>query len=104
MFDVRRLALMRDGAVIVNVARGGIIDTNALIAELNSGRLYAGLDVTDPEPLPKEHPLWGAKNCIISPHVGGDSTAFESRGKRLVEEQLLRLSRGEDLINVVAQG
>jgi phosphoglycerate dehydrogenase-like enzyme len=104
MFDARRLALMKDGAVIVNVARGPIIDTAALIAELNSGRLYAGLDVTDPEPVPTGHPLWSAKNCIISPHVGGDSTAFESRGKRLVEEQLARLARGEELINIVARG
>jgi phosphoglycerate dehydrogenase-like enzyme len=104
MFDARRLALMKDGAVIVNVARGGIIDTSALIAELNSGRLYAGLDVTDPEPLPTGHPLWSARNCIIAPHVGGDSTAFESRGKRLVEEQIARLARGEELINIVAKG
>lgn len=104
MFDARRLGLMRDGAVIVNVARGGIIDTDALIAELNSKRLFAGLDVTDPEPLPAGHPLWSAKNCIIAPHVGGDSTAFESRGRRLVEEQLERLARGEDLINIVARG
>jgi phosphoglycerate dehydrogenase-like enzyme len=104
MFDARRLALMKDGALIVNVARGAIIDTKALIAELESGRLYAGLDVTDPEPLPEVHDLWRVKNCIISPHVGGDSTAFESRGKRLVEEQLQRLARGEELINIVARG
>jgi phosphoglycerate dehydrogenase-like enzyme len=103
MFNTRRLALMKDGATLVNVARGGIVDTTALINELNSGRLFAGLDVTSPEPLPADHPLWKAKNCIISPHVGGDSTAFEKRGKTLVEAQLQRLARGEDLINIVAQ-
>ena len=104
MFDARRLTLMKDGALIVNIARGAVINTDALVAELNSGRLYAALDVTDPEPLPKGHPLWSAKNCIISPHVGGDSTAFISRGKRLIEEQLIRLSQGEEPINIVAHG
>jgi len=104
MFDARRLSLMKDGALIVNIARGAVINTDALVAELNSGRLYAALDVTDPEPLPKGHSLWSAKNCIISPHVGGDSTAFISRGKRLIEEQLIRLSQGKEPINIVARG
>ena len=71
-----------------------IINAEALLNELNSGRLFAGLDVTDPEPLPADHALWSAKNCIITPHVGGDSTAFESRGKKLVEDQLARLAAG----------
>ena len=62
-----RLALLKEGGVVVNVARGGIIDTDALVAELNSGRIFAGLDVTDPEPLPQGHLLWNAKNCIITP-------------------------------------
>jgi len=104
MFDARRLTLMKDGSLIVNIARGAVINTDALVAELNSGRLYAALDVTDPEPLPKGHPLWSAKNCIISPHVGGDSTAFISRGKHLIEEQLIRLSQGKEPINIVAHG
>ena len=104
MFDARRLSLLKDGAAVINVARGGVIDTNALVAELNSGRLFAGLDVTDPEPLPRDHPLWSAPNCIITPPVGGDSSAFEPRGKRLAEEQLHRLSIGEELINLVARG
>jgi len=104
MFDARRLSLMKDGALIVNIARGSVINTDALIVELNSGRLYAGLDVTDPEPLPVGHPLWSAKNCIISPHIGGDSTAFISRGKRFIEEQLIRLSQGKEPINIVARG
>ncbi len=104
MFNIGRLSLMKDGATIVNVSRGAIIDTQALVRELNSGRLFAGLDVSDPEPLPVGHPLWSARNCIISPHVGGDSTAFEPRGKRLVEEQIRLLASGEELKNVVARG
>jgi phosphoglycerate dehydrogenase-like enzyme len=104
MFDARRLGLMKDGSVLVNVARGPIVNTEALIAELNSGRISAGLDVTSPEPLPSDHPLWSAKNCIITPHVGGDSSAFESRGKTLVEDQLKLLARGVQLENIVAQG
>lgn len=101
MFDAKRLAKMKDGSLLVNVARGAIVNTDALIAELISKRIFAGLDVTDPEPLPSGHPLWSAPNCIIAPHVGGDSTAFESRGKRLVEEQLARIASGAGLANVV---
>jgi phosphoglycerate dehydrogenase-like enzyme len=104
LFDSTKLALMKDGAVIVNVGRGPIINTQALLEELNSGRIYAGLDVTDPEPLPSDHPLWKAKNLIITPHVGGNSTAFESRGKRLIESQLELLSSGQELNNIVARG
>ena len=103
-FDQERLAALKDGACIINVARGGIINTDALVAELATGRIFAGLDVTDPEPLPKNHPLWSAKNCIITPHVGGNSTAFEPRGKRLVEEQLIRIASGTEPINIVARG
>ena len=88
LFDARRLALMKDGALLVNVARGPIVDTDALVKELNSGRITAGLDVTDPEPLPKGHPLWSAKGVLISPHVGGNSSAFEKRARRLIESQL----------------
>ena len=101
LFDAARLAKMKDGALLVNVARGPIVNTEALLAELNSKRLFAGLDVTDPEPLPEDHPLWKAPQCIIAPHVGGDSTAFESRGQRLVEEQLARLASGAGLANIV---
>ena len=104
MFDARRLALMKDGALIVNVARGPIIDTDALVAELNSGRLNAALDVTDPEPLPSDHPLWKAKNLLLLPHVGGDSTAFESRGRKLVTAQLHLLISGKSLNNIIVDG
>lgn len=104
LFDARRLALMKDGALLVNVARGPVVDTDALIVELNSGRLLAALDVTDPEPLPEGHPLWSAKGVLISPHVGGDTTAFEPRIRKLVEEQLELLKAGQALKNVVIKG
>jgi phosphoglycerate dehydrogenase-like enzyme len=104
LMNVKRLSAMKDGASLVNVARGAIIDTDALVAELNTGRIYCALDVTDPEPLPAGHPLWSAPNSIITPHVGGDSKAFEPRGRALVEAQLARFSAGQPLINVVAEG
>ena len=104
LFDARRLALMKDGALLVNVARGPIVDTDALIKELNSGRITAGLDVTDPEPLPKGHPLWSAKGVLISPHVGGNSSAFEKRARRLIESQLNLLAQGKPLNNVIVAG
>ena len=104
LFDARRLALMKDGALLVNVARGPIVDTDALVKELNSGRITAGLDVTDPEPLPKGHPLWSAKGVLISPHVGGNSSAFEKRARRLIESQLDLLAQGKPLNNVIVAG
>jgi phosphoglycerate dehydrogenase-like enzyme len=93
---------MKDGALLVNVARGQVVDTEALVAELASGRLRAALDVTDPEPLPKGHPLWSAPGVLISPHVGGNTSAFLPRGRRLVSAQLRRYVAGEPLANVVA--
>jgi phosphoglycerate dehydrogenase-like enzyme len=104
MFNAARLASMKDGALIVNVARGPIIDTEALIKELNSRRIFAALDVTDPEPLPQGHPLWSAPNLIVVPHVGGNSEAFEPRGRALIESQLKLLAAGSPLEHVVAQG
>lgn len=104
LFNANRLALMKDGALLVNVARGPVVDTDALISELNSGRILAALDVTEPEPLPKDHPLWRAKGLLISPHVGGETSAFEPRFRKLLEEQLGRLSRGERLKNIVYEG
>ena len=101
LIDSKRLASLKDGALLVNVARGGVVDTEALEAELETGRIFAALDVTDPEPLPADHPLWGLKNCLISPHVGGDSGAFEKRGRRLIEEQLQRLHDVDELINII---
>jgi phosphoglycerate dehydrogenase-like enzyme len=103
LFDAKRLALMKDGALLVNVARGPIIETDALVKELNSGRITAALDVTDPEPLPKDHPLWRAKGVLISPHVGGNTTAFESRARRLIESQLNLLASGKALENIIIE-
>ncbi|MFI1305297.1 2-hydroxyacid dehydrogenase [Streptomyces sioyaensis] len=96
------LARMKDGALLVNVARGGIVDTAALLAELRSGRLRAALDVTDPEPLPAGHPLWYAPGVLLTPHVGGPSSAFLPRAKRLLRDQLTLFAAGEPLRNVVA--
>ena len=104
LFDAKRLSLMKDGALLVNVARGLIVETNALVKELNSGRITAALDVTDPEPLPNDHPLWRAKGVLISPHVGGNTTAFESRARRLIESQLNLLAEGKPLNNVIVSG
>lgn len=101
LFDAKRLSLMKDGALLVNVARGPIVGTDALVKELNSGRITAALDVTDPEPLPKDHPLWRAKGVLISPHVGGNTTAFESRARRLIESQLNLLAQGKALKNII---
>jgi phosphoglycerate dehydrogenase-like enzyme len=104
LFDARRLALMKDGALLVNVARGPIVDTDALIKELNSGRITAALDVTDPEPLPESHALWSAKGVLISPHVGGNSTAFEPRARRLIKSQLDLLAAAKPLNNIIVAG
>jgi phosphoglycerate dehydrogenase-like enzyme len=96
------LAAMPDGALLVNVARGPVVATDALLAELQAGRLLAGLDVTDPEPLPADHPLWTAPGVLISPHVGGDTAAFPPRARALLRDQLERLASGRPLRNVVA--
>ncbi|MDG9718784.1 2-hydroxyacid dehydrogenase [Streptomyces sp. DH24] len=95
------LARMKDGALLVNVARGAVVDTKALLAELESGRITAALDVTDPEPLPREHPLWRAPGVLISPHVGGPTSAFLPRAKRLLADQLSRFVNREPLRNVI---
>lgn len=96
------LARMKDGAVLVNVARGGVVDTKALLAELETGRLRAALDVTDPEPLPSGHPLWQAPGALVTPHVGGATTAFLPRAKRLLRGQLHRWAAGDPVEHVVA--
>ncbi|MFJ4922568.1 2-hydroxyacid dehydrogenase [Streptomyces sp. NPDC088725] len=95
------LGRMKDGALFVNVGRGGVADTDALLAELESGRIKAALDVTEPEPLPAGHPLWHAPGVLISPHVGGSTSAFLPRAKRLLADQLTRFAAGEEPRNVV---
>lgn len=101
LVDAAFLAALKDGALLVNVARGPVVDTSALLAELETGRITAALDVTDPEPLPAGHPLWHAPGVLISPHVGGPTSAFEPRAKRLLAEQLSRFAAGEAPHNVV---
>ncbi|MFE2276269.1 2-hydroxyacid dehydrogenase [Streptomyces sp. NPDC059454] len=101
LVDAAFLARMKDGALLVNVARGGVVDTKALLTELESGRITAALDVTDPEPLPSEHPLWRAPGVLISPHVGGPTSAFRPRAERLLVNQLRRYLNREELGNVI---
>ena len=96
------LARLPDGGLVVNVGRGAIVDTDALLAELTSGRLEAALDVTDPEPLPAGHPLWTAPGLTLLPHIGGHSRAFEPRARRLVADLLTRLAVGGEPANIVS--
>jgi phosphoglycerate dehydrogenase-like enzyme len=101
MVDAKFLSQMRKDALLVNMARGPVVDTSALVAELQRGRIRAALDVTDPEPLPSDHPLWRAPGVLISPHVGGASSAMWPRAHRLVQQQLGRFAVGEPLHHVV---
>ncbi|MBX7445688.1 MULTISPECIES: 2-hydroxyacid dehydrogenase [unclassified Arthrobacter] len=101
LVDAKFLAAMPDGALLVNVARGPVADTDALLAEASSGRLRAALDVTDPEPLPADHPLWTTPGVLITPHVGGASSAMFPRMVRLVRKQIGLLLDGKDPVNVV---
>ncbi len=105
LIDASMLSAMRDGAVLVNAARGPVVDTQALLAEVQTGRLRAVLDVTDPEPLPDDHPLWRAPGVLsITPHIAGDSAAGHDRAAELAGEQLARWWAGEPLVNVVVAG
>jgi phosphoglycerate dehydrogenase-like enzyme len=101
MVDAEFLKTMKDGALLVNAARGVIVDTDALLAELAGGRLKAALDVTDPEPLPDGHPLWSAPGLLLTPHVGGAVRASRERAYRVVADQLARLASGQPLLNVI---
>jgi phosphoglycerate dehydrogenase-like enzyme len=101
LVDKDFLAAMKDGALLVNAARGVIVDTDALLEELTSGRLRAALDVTDPEPLPAGHPLWQAPGLFLTPHAGGAIHEVRERGYQVVTEQLARLAAGEPLRNVI---
>jgi phosphoglycerate dehydrogenase-like enzyme len=101
MVDAAFLAAMKDGALLVNAARGVVVDTEALLAELTSGRLRAALDVTDPEPLPEGHPLWSAPGLLLTPHVGGAVPETNARAAAAVTDQVARILAGEPLANVV---
>ncbi|WP_323958704.1 hydroxyacid dehydrogenase [Arthrobacter sp. JZ12] len=98
------LAALPDGALVVNVARGAVVDSDALTAEVLSGRLNAAIDVFDPEPLPEDHPLWGAENAIITPHIGGNTGAFWPRIVRFLRSQLEVLAAGKAPINLMVPG
>lgn len=101
LFGPRQFELMRQGALLVNVARGGVVQTDALVHALNSGKIRAALDVTDPEPLPIDHPLWRCPNLLITPHIGGSSPQFDSRSLAVAADELRRYIKGEPLHNVV---
>jgi phosphoglycerate dehydrogenase-like enzyme len=102
MLDAALLARMRDGALLVNAGRGRLVDTGALVAELETGRLRAVLDVVDPEPLPDEHPLWDLA-LAITPHSAGNTEAADERAVHFGAEQVVRFARGERLLNVVRE-
>ncbi len=101
LVDDAFLTRMRDGSLLVNVARGPVADTRALLAHAQSGRIRLALDVTDPEPLPEGHPLFALENVLISPHVGGATSAALPRMARLLRTQIARMQRGEEPLNIV---
>ncbi|VXB47306.1 D-3-phosphoglycerate dehydrogenase [Microbacterium sp. 8M] len=99
LFDAAMLARMADDALLVNVGRGSLVDTDALVAE--NGRIRAALDVLDPEPLPEGHPLWNAPGVLFTPHVGGASTAMAPRIAALIRAQIDRMLAGEEPLNLI---
>jgi phosphoglycerate dehydrogenase-like enzyme len=101
--DAAFLSRMKPGALFVNAGRGKTVDTDALLESLRSGRIRAALDVTDPEPLPADHPLWHAPNILITPHIAGAVTRWQARGYRFAGEQIRRLAAAEPLIGVESQ-
>lgn len=104
LVDDAFLSALPDGALVVNVGRGSIVDTEALVEHVRRGRIRTALDVTDPEPLPETHPLWSLPGALIVPHVGGASTAMRPRIARLVRRQIERMLAGEPPLNVVIGG
>ncbi len=102
LIGAAELAAMPDGALLVNVSRGKVVDTDALVEAVGTGRIRASLDVTDPEPLPSDHPLWRVPGVFISPHGGGQADAFYPRIHRLMRAQLERFAAGQPLANIVA--
>jgi len=101
LLNAARIASMKLGALLVNAGRGAIVDTDGLLRSLNEGRIRAALDVTDPEPLPPEHPLWRAPNLMITPHLATDTPRFTGRAFAFAAEQAHRFARGEPLLNII---
>lgn len=101
LFDAARIARMAPGALLANVGRGSLVETDALVAALNSGAIRAASDVFEEEPLPAGHPLWSAPNLLITPHGGGASTAMNPRMARLIRRQIDRMLAGEPPVNIV---
>ena len=101
LMNADMLARMKPGALLVNAARGPVVATDALVEQLEARRIHAVLDVTDPEPLPKGHPLWSAPNCFLTPHVAGSVEGFSIRGYKFAAEQVRRYLAGEPLRNRV---
>jgi phosphoglycerate dehydrogenase-like enzyme len=101
LMDAPQFALMKQGTLLVNAARGPVVNTDALVEALQSGRIRAALDVTDPEPLPDGHPLWKCPNLLITPHVGASSPEFARRSLNVAADELRRYMAGEPLLNVV---
>ena len=101
IIDDAALSLLPEGALVVNVGRGPLVDTDALVEHARRGRIRAALDVTDPEPLPSDHPLWTLPGVLIAPHVGGASTAMRPRIAKLIRTQIDRMLAGEPPLNVV---
>jgi phosphoglycerate dehydrogenase-like enzyme len=104
LVDGAFLQRMRPGALLVNAARGPIVDTVALLDALRAGHVRAAVDVTDPEPLPDDHPLWSAPNVLVTPHVAGDVPGFPRRAMAFARDQVRRYVAGEPLENVVEEG
>jgi phosphoglycerate dehydrogenase-like enzyme len=101
MVGAEFLAAMRDGSILVNAARGPVVDTDALVAELGTGRLRAVLDVTEPEPLPEGHPLWTVDGVFLTPHVGGSCAGSNRRAWRVAASEIARYAAGEQPLNLV---
>ena len=101
LMNQARLAEMKRGALLVNAARGAVVDTDALTAALAQGRIRAALDVTDPEPLPPDHPLWRAPNLLITPHIATDTPHFMTRAFAFAAQQAQRFAQGEPLLNII---
>ncbi|WP_420238483.1 NAD(P)-dependent oxidoreductase [Telmatobacter bradus] len=99
LISTRQLELLPQGALVVNAARGPVVDTDALVAALQAGKVRAALDVTDPEPLPEGHPLWSCPNLLITPHVAGSTPQFAPRSLQVAAEELARYRKGEELLN-----